>query len=108
MEEKTLFSLNNRFVLEPYITDKALRANVSNGFARVDQKVKVIGLTLLAEARIVVGTTVHIVPKGMKAYIREEYLHNSEWAKKILESPAVEGKFLIVDMHHVEFVGNGD
>lgn len=103
-----LFSVNNRFVLEPYRSDKGLRANISNGFAMVDQKIKVVGLKLLSEARITVGNTVHIIPKGMIAYLREEVLHTAPWAKKTLESDAVEGQFIIVDLSNVEFIGDSD
>lgn len=101
------FSINNRLILEPYKTDRGLRANVSSGFAVVDQKIAVKGLKVLVEARIFEGAgknTHMIIPKGSTAYIREEYLHTQPWAQKILKSDAVEGDFIIVDLSHVEFV----
>ena len=93
-------SLNNRLVVEPY-RKEALRANVRNGFATLDQKLAVKGLMVLMDAKLNDGST---VPKGSKAYIREEALHTQPWAQKVSESDAVEGQFLIVDLNHVEFI----
>ena len=101
------FSINNRLILEPYKTDRSLRANVTSGFATVEQKIEVKGLKVLADAHIFEGngrTTHMVIPKGSIAYIREEYLHNQAWAQKVLKSDAIEGGFIIVDLNHVEFV----
>ena len=106
------FSLNNRLVVEAYLSDRALKAKETNGFAMIQQKVEVKGLKLLMDARLTQMGNVQIdgvsapaiVPKGSTVYIREELLHTQAWAQKILESPAVEGKFIIVDVNNVEFV----
>lgn len=100
-------SLNNRLILEPYKTDRALRANVSSGFATVAQKDEVKGLKVLVEARIFEGAgrqTSMVIPRGSIAYIREEYLHTAAWAQKVLKADGIEGSFIIVDLQHVEFV----
>lgn len=93
-------SLNNRLILEPY-KKEALRANVQNGFARLDQKMTVKGLTVLVDAKLTDGT---LVLKGSKAYIREEVLHTEQWAQKVLESDGVKGSFLIADISKIEFI----
>ena len=95
-----MFSLNNRFVVEAYFTDRALKAKETNGFALIQQKIELKGLRLLMDANLEDS----VVPKGSTIFIREEYLHSQPWAKKILESESVEGKFIIVDVANVEFV----
>lgn len=98
-------SLNNRFLLEPYKGDRALKANTATGFAIVQQKVSVVGLTLLADAVVQLDTkNVETLEKGSKVYIREELLFTAPWAQKAYESDAIEGKFIIVDSSQVEFV----
>lgn len=93
-------SINNKLVLAAY-KKEALRANVSNGFARPDQKVTVKGLEVLMEAKLSDGT---LVARGSLAYIREESLHTQQWAQKSYESDALPGmSFIIVDATNVEF-----
>jgi hypothetical protein len=93
-------SLNNRLVIEAY-KKEGLRANVQHGFARLDQKLAVKGLTILMDAKLNDGT---FVPKGSKAYIREETLHTAPWAQKILESDLLGQPFMITDLANVEFI----
>lgn len=93
-------SMNNKLVLAAY-KKEALRANVSNGFARPDQKVTVKGLEVLMDAKLSDGT---LIPKGSLAYIREESLHTQQFAQKNYESDALPGiSFIIVDANSVEF-----
>jgi hypothetical protein len=96
------FSLNNRVIVEPYKTDKTLKAEVRNGFAMIEQKVTVKGLKLLAEAHT---EKYGFISKGSMVYIRESYLHSQEWAKTIFKSDGIEGPFIIVDLNFVEFIG---
>jgi hypothetical protein len=104
-KEMDLVSLNNKFIVEPYKGDRTLKANSATGFAIVQQKVSVVGLTLLMDSVVQVGKTEHdTLPKGSKIYIREELLFTQPWAKNVYESEAVEGKFIMVDAIHVEFV----
>lgn len=98
-------SFNNRFLLEPYKGDRALKANVSSGFAIVQQKVSVVGLTLLADAVVsLYGKEVETLEKGSKVYIKEELLFTQPWAQKVYESDAIEGKFIIVEASQVDFI----
>jgi hypothetical protein len=98
-------SMNNRFICEPYKGDRALKAVSSNGFAIVQQKVNIVGLKVLVDAVIFCGAMQGISwPKGSVVHIKEELLFTQQWAQKVYESSAVEGKFIIVDASQVEFV----
>ena len=102
---KVLNSLNNRFILEPYKGDRALKSNASTGFAIVQQKVSLVGLKVLVDAMIFCGAQQGIRwPVGSLAYIKEELLFTQPWAQKIYESDAIESKFIIVDASQIEFV----
>lgn len=93
----------NKFIVEPYLTDGALTAKESNGFALIQQKVGVKGLRLLVDAKIGVGQEVVTFSRGGLVYIKEEFLHTQPFAKKILEHEDI-GKFIIVDLQYAEFV----
>lgn len=93
-------SLNNRLVLEAY-KKEGLKSSVQNGFAMIQQKVAVKGLTVLMDAKLGDGS---IVPKGSLAFVREELLHTQAWANKTLECPTIPGAFIIVDLVNVEFI----
>jgi hypothetical protein len=98
-------SYNNRLIVEAYVTDKSLRANVSNGFAKIEQKVQLKGLRVLVDGMIAIGNTPVRVPAGHIAYIKEELLHTQPWATKKLTCETMPGvEFIIVDANHVEFV----
>lgn len=100
MTLKEPLSMNNRLIVESY-KKEAFRANVQNGFARLDQKLAVKGLTILMDAKLNDGTT---VLRGSIAYIREELLHTQPWAQKVLESDTMKVPFIIVDLNHVEYI----
>lgn len=93
----------NKFIVEPYKTDRSLRAEVKSGFATISQKVKVIGLKLLCDAQITTNNSYNTLPKGATIYVREEVLHNQQFAKTLLESDGIEGQFMIVDASYMEF-----
>lgn len=110
------FSLNNRFIVEPYVTDRGLKATERNGFAMITQKISLKGLRLLVDAQLtgfgqqstaydgISASGPLRVPAGSLIYIREELLHTQIWAQKPLECDSIEGKFIIVDASNVEFV----
>lgn len=93
-------SFNNRLVVETY-QKQGLQSKVSNGFAFVEQKVTVKGLTVLVDAKLADGT---YVPRGSIAYIKEESLHTQPWAQKIYECDFIKGQFIVVDMTFVDFI----
>lgn len=93
-------SFNNRLIVEAY-KKEGLKSRISNGFASVEQRVAVKGLTVLMDAKLSDGT---FVPRGSTAYIKEELLHTAPWAQKILESDTFQIPFIIVDMANVEYI----
>ena len=96
----------NRFVLKPYNGDRALKSKNEGGFAIVQQKVSVVGLELLADIEVPLGNTGRskFFSRGSIVYVKEELLFTQPWALKVYESDAIEGKFIIVDPTHIEFV----
>ncbi len=98
------FSLNNRLILEPYVKE-ALKAEIKGGIATPGQRDNVKGLKLILPALITFPNgDKEEVPAGSIAYIREETLHTHAWASKPFNCNGVEGKFLIVDLTHIEFL----
>lgn len=96
-------SFNNRLIVEKYIKGE-IRAKEQNGFALIDQKLRLKGLKLLADATLSLGSAWFTVNKGSTVYIKEEVLHTAAWAQKALESDAIEGLFIIVDLSQVELI----
>jgi len=94
-----MFSVNNRLIVEPYIKG-GLESKVQNGIATPGQKDGVKGLKLLVDFHWPNG---HVQKAGSIVYIREEVLYQP-WASKLLTSPAIEGKFMIVELTYVEFI----
>lgn len=93
-------SFNNRLVLEPY-KKEGLKSSISSGFAMIEQKVSLKGLRVLIDTKLADGT---FIPRESVAYLREETLHTSQWANKILQVEGIQGEFIIADMTHVEFI----
>jgi hypothetical protein len=101
-------SYNNRLIVEAYVTDKSLRANVSNGFAKIEQKVQLKGLKVLIDGFVTVGSaggSQMFISAGSTAYIKEELLHTQQWATKKFTCDTMPGvEFIVVDANHVEFI----
>ena len=95
------FSLNNRLILRAYTGSRDLKSQENSRFAVLAQKVSLIGLEVLADTRLMDGTVIH---KGDTAYVKEEMILTQPWGKTALESPAIEGKFMIVDVNFIEIV----
>ena len=98
-------ALNGRVILETYKEDRSLKAEVSNGFAMIQQKIRVTGLKALADGMIPNGTKYgQYINKGDLVYIKEKSLRDAPWAKDSFVSEAIDGQFMIVDSSHVEFI----
>ena len=95
------FSLNNRFILESYKGDRSLKAKETSGFAMLSQKVNLVPLKVLINAKLTDGT---IIPAGSIAFLKEEMVFTQPWGKNNMEAPGIEGKFIIVDVNFIEFV----
>lgn len=97
-------SFNNRFILEPYHSDRSLKATAGSGFALVAQKVNLKGLKLLVDVAWTRDGDTDIIPAGSKVFIREELLYTQPWAKQLLEAEGIEGKFIIVESQFVDMI----
>jgi hypothetical protein len=97
-----LFSVNDRLILESYQKDRSLKSTERNGFAMISQKVSLVGLKILIDC---FTEKYGLIKKNRVAYIKEDLLFTQEWAKKTLESPALDRPFVIVDLNFVEFIG---
>ena len=93
-----------KLIVETYKSERALRTEVKNGFATISQKIKVVGLKLLADSQYSIGNCFVSLTKGATVYVREELLYTQPWAKQQLESDKVEGQFMVLDPMYVEFV----
>lgn len=93
-------SLNNRIIVEAY-KKEALKSEIKNGFATIQQKASLKGLRVLMDAKLSDGT---LVLRGSTAYIKEESLHTQAWAQKVLDSSTLGTPFIIVDASQVEYI----
>lgn len=95
-----MYTLNDKLLVEPYKLGQGLKPEIRNGLAVVEQKVNLVGLKLLADAKLNSG---EILEKGAVIYFREEDLCNkmSVWAQRQMKSDFTEDKFLIADKKDV-------
>lgn len=93
-------SFNNKLILEAY-QHTEIRPEGNKGWIQVSQKNNLKGLRVLVQATLLDGT---IVPTGSIAYIREELLHTSPWAKNKLKSDTLKGEFILANMSDVEYI----
>lgn len=71
-------SLNDLVICKPNLDVGGIRQEVSNGFAKVIQKIEIVGLD------VVVNTTDGI-SKGDRVFVKEERLATQQWAKTVLK-----------------------
>lgn len=97
----TTISYNNKLICETYKEDRTLRVKVNAGFAVVDQKSRVVGLTVLFQAKLANGD---VVLPGSKAYIKEKLLRDSPAFKESFEADTISERFIVVDLSMVDFI----
>lgn len=93
-------SFNGKIILEAY-THTEVKADIRSGWATINQKTSLKGLTVLIQAILSDGT---IIPSGSTAYIKEELLHTQPWAKNKLKSDTLSKEFIIVGMNEIEYI----
>lgn len=101
---KRLISLNNLFILRAYQQGQGIRAEIKGGLALPGQKLNLVGLELLADAKV----DNEKITKGSIAYIPEDFLMTHDWAKKVRKSEAVDGEFIAVESKYVYMVESKD
>ena len=102
------FTTNNTLAVKPYQQGQGLQGEVKNGFAFVKQKTELVGLELIADARVVESGNALMVPKGSTIYINEEYLTTQSWAKQSKKCPALGDQlFILVELKYVSLIDTG-
>jgi len=93
-------SFNGKLVLEVYVHTE-VRSNTTKGWTGVVQKNNLKGLKVLVDANLPNGSS---VSAGSVAWIKEDLLHSSPWAKDVRKCDFIPGEFILVNMNEVEFV----
>lgn len=94
-------AVNGKLILEPYKGSGKIEGNVRSGYATIKQKDTLVGLTLLADGRVIIGKDMLEVKKGQKVYFSEEILHASPWSKKTYHLEGKEEQFILAEAIHV-------
>ena len=94
-------SLNNAILLEPYTGKRKIEATVNKGLATVKQKGTVVGLKVLADAKV---SDTYTIKKGSVAFINEDYLYNNQGILKPMEAEGIEGSFVVLSVTSILFV----
>ncbi len=95
-----MISINNRFILEPYVKE-GLKAKVTGGIAMPGQRDALKALKVLIDGSLSNG---QIIRAGSVAYIREEILYSHPWSTKVLtlNLKDQEVKCIIAPLEHIE------
>lgn len=100
------FSLNDQLIVEKYKLGQGIKSTGEDkGFAFIKQKIDMVGLKLLVEARID-GT---YLPTGTMVYLEEDKLNTQPWAKAIRKSAALgDQEFIVVPLREIAFIDTGE
>jgi hypothetical protein len=102
------YSMNDKLILEPYDHGQGLKTEIRNGLAFVQQKVNLVPLRVLVEARLNDGS---YIPSGAIVYLEEDALcgKTATWAKVVRKCKALKDQqFIIVDKQHIIMVDTGE
>lgn len=97
---KNFKSLNGKFILEPYKQGQGLKGEIRGGIMMPRQKTSLVPLKLKAETTTDEGT---FFP-GNVAYVAEDLLMTSQWAKTVRTADGIDGEFIIVEKVYVTMV----
>jgi hypothetical protein len=90
----------NKLILQAYVHTE-IRPDGNKGWIQAGQKNSLKGLKVLMNAKFSDGT---IVLKDSTAYIKEDSLHTSVWAKDKRKCDTLSGEFILVTMNEVEYI----
>lgn len=102
-------SINNKLLLEPYVSDGAIKASVNKGFATVKQKSTLVPLRVIATGYLYHrnGDVLQQVNPGDLVFFKEEDLHTQSWAKTTFDAEGIKEKFIIADSSLAIMVKDG-
>lgn len=92
-----MIALNGLFLLEPYQQGQGIRTEVRSGLALPGQKLNLVPLKLKANSKVD-GV---VFEEGSTAYVPEDILMTSPWAKLTRKAPGIEGEFIVVENRYV-------
>jgi hypothetical protein len=96
-----MMSVRNKLFLEPYKGGKKIEAEVKSGFATVKQRSTLIGLKLLMDAQVMIGSKSEILRAGTSVFFEETLLYTEAWAKHTYTANELVGQeFIIADFSH--------
>jgi len=95
-----MIALNGLFILEPYAQGQGIRPEIRNGLALPGQKLNLVPLKLLVDSKV----DGQVFPAGSIAYIPEDLLMTSQWAKMVRKAEGIDGQFIMVESRHVSVV----
>lgn len=96
----------NKIAIKPYTKERKLEAKVNSGFAVTKQKSTLVAVEVMAEAVLFFGSEEPLtIPKGSKAYFKEEDLYANQWARHKYEAEDVEEEFALAEPNYLVMVG---
>jgi hypothetical protein len=96
-----MISINNVIIVEPYTSKRKIEATVNKGLATVKQRVTVVGLKVLADARI---SDTQTIKKGSVVFLNEKYLYENQNVLTPMECDAIEGSFITLSIGYILMV----
>ena len=96
-----MITVNNKLLVRPYKDGIGLKTEVKKGVAFVRQKINLIGVELVVDAKI----NDKMYPAGSKVYLLEEHFAQGQYTIE-RQSPDIEGPFVIIDSMHVVAVNH--
>lgn len=95
-------SLNDFLLVSAYQPGQGLKQEIKNGFAYTKQRIDIVGLALIIDAKLKDGT---FIPAGSTIYVDEELLTTSPWAKKIKRCEALGNQeFIVLEARNAIFI----
>lgn len=96
-----MISINNVIIVEPYAGKRKIEATVNKGLATVKQRGAVVGLKVLADARV---SDTQIIKKGSTVFLNEKYLYENQSVLTPMECEAIEGSFITLNIGYIVMV----
>lgn len=92
----------NRIMTETYQKESLKPQQATGGLAlNVKQKIAIVGLSILADAKLQLGSEIVDMKKGGKVLVRESDLHNNIISTKAMSYDSLKEEFLVVEGNYV-------
>jgi len=99
---KSLITLNNKILCEPYLGGKGLKSEVKSGFATVQQKNNLVGLKVLANAHVKVSADKTLeIGAGSIVYFNEETLYTYPQYHSPIKNDVLDQPCILANFDHV-------